>query len=251
MHAFRTGVLAGLLTIGLSSSPALATDIYGTGVDDGNAEIGIIGGCGYPFEGFPFCVRPGHDINGFGEVVPGLPGVKDPLDLGIQEAPYFYELARDVSGTRYAYVVPAGTAALIPDQVRDLIPAIDQTSAVDEVDTVFYSAHSALLAASRAGYSDCDARAFCLWQHSHYRGRMLQFFDSGYWQRLSNYGFNDEASSARNRRSRDTLVSDDLDGNGNPGGRIPCFDSYSAAAHFGGFNDDASGVFNSASDGRC
>jgi hypothetical protein len=34
-----------------------------------------------------------------------------------------------------------------------------------------------------------------IFEHSNYGGRQLLFFDRGYWQNLSDYGFNDQLSS--------------------------------------------------------
>ena len=34
-----------------------------------------------------------------------------------------------------------------------------------------------------------------LFEHSYYGGRQLLFFDRGYWQNLTDYGFNDQLSS--------------------------------------------------------
>ncbi|MEA2900442.1 MAG: hypothetical protein QOH36_329 [Actinomycetota bacterium] len=44
-----------------------------------------------------------------------------------------------------------------------------------------------------AGYS-CSS-PLRLFEHSYYGGRQLLFFDRGYWQNLTDYGFNDQLSS--------------------------------------------------------
>jgi hypothetical protein len=45
----------------------------------------------------------------------------------------------------------------------------------------------------------CDEDWFCLFEHINYAGRKLQFQDCCYFQYLSNWGFQNKASSWRNR----------------------------------------------------
>lgn len=52
-------------------------------------------------------------------------------------------------------------------------------------------------------FADCPAGWLCLWHDKDYSGRMLEFKSVGYWQNLTNYGFNDQMSSWRNRTSHD------------------------------------------------
>src|SRR5690242_1215118 len=48
--------------------------------------------------------------------------------------------------------------------------------------------------ARRSPY-DCPSGWFCLWEHINFAGRKLQFRSQGYCQNLTDWGFNDKASS--------------------------------------------------------
>lgn len=56
-------------------------------------------------------------------------------------------------------------------------------------------------AARQAGTaSTFGAQGYCstplrLYEHGYYQGRVLSFYDSGYWQNLGDWGFNDQTSS--------------------------------------------------------
>src|SRR5947209_7475635 len=52
-----------------------------------------------------------------------------------------------------------------------------------------------LSSAASASASSCPSGYLCLFQDANFGGRMLQFHDGGYWQNLTNYGFNDQMSS--------------------------------------------------------
>jgi hypothetical protein len=59
-------------------------------------------------------------------------------------------------------------------------------------------------------------------------------------------------SSVSNRRNYDSFLSQNIDGHQRPSGMMPCYDSHSNTSYVGAaFNDRASGVYNSLSDGRC
>jgi hypothetical protein len=49
---------------------------------------------------------------------------------------------------------------------------------------------------------NCPRGWFCLWADINYNGRRLQFRDRGFCQNLTDYNFNDVASSYSNRTSR-------------------------------------------------
>jgi hypothetical protein len=52
----------------------------------------------------------------------------------------------------------------------------------------------------------CPRGWFCLWADVNYNGRRLQFRDRGFCQNLTDYNFNDVASSYANRRSRSAAI---------------------------------------------
>jgi hypothetical protein len=70
---------------------------------------------------------------------------------------------------------------------------------------------------------------------------------SSTWTNLGDYGFNDQASSSRNRRDRDSRLAEHTGG----GGDIHCYDSHSSDADFGGWGDDASSLWNNSGDSAC
>ena len=51
------------------------------------------------------------------------------------------------------------------------------------------------LTASIAAYSGMCGSSLRLYEHNYYGGRKLSFWDRGYWQNLSDYGFEDRTSS--------------------------------------------------------
>lgn len=89
-----------------------------------------------------------------------------------------------------------------------------------------------------AAYSDCPNGWVCIWEHANYGGRMLQFQDRGYWQNLTAYGFNDQASSWRNRINQDARLAEHING----GGRRICMQPNSANPQLAWFNDLASSI---------
>ena len=67
---------------------------------------------------------------------------------------------------------------------------------------------------------------------------MLQFQDRGYWQDLTAYNFNDQASSWRNRINQDAKLSQHIQG----GGTQVCMQPNSSNSQLTGFNDEASSI---------
>lgn len=99
-----------------------------------------------------------------------------------------------------------------------------------------------------AGFDDCPNNWLCLFEHADWRGRMLQFQSCCTWQNLTAYGFNDQMSSWRNRRSNDSRWAYDING----GGTKRCMDSKSAVSWVGSAdNDQASSIRNLSHDGAC
>lgn len=89
-----------------------------------------------------------------------------------------------------------------------------------------------------AAFSDCEDGWVCIWEHANYAGRMLQFQDRGYWQDLTAYNFNDQASSWRNRINQDAKLSQHIQG----GGTQVCMQPNSSNSLLTGFNDEASSI---------
>lgn len=86
-------------------------------------------------------------------------------------------------------------------------------------------------------YSDCASGYLCLWQDSNYNGRRLQFSSTG-CHNLGNYGFNDEASSWRNRLNRYARLRWDSNCNGN----YITASSGASSSSMGSWNDEVSSV---------
>lgn len=81
---------------------------------------------------------------------------------------------------------------------------------------------SGLTSTAAADRSDCPAQYFCLWDGPTYGSDRVQFHDNG-WQNLTNFGFNDRASSVYNNTNRYARFSVDINGGGSkyclgPGG---------------------------------
>lgn len=89
-----------------------------------------------------------------------------------------------------------------------------------------------------AAFGDCEDGWVCIWEHANYAGRMLQFQDRGYWQDLTAYNFNDQASSWRNRINQDAKLSQHIQG----GGTQVCMQPNSSNSQLTGFNDEASSI---------
>lgn len=63
-----------------------------------------------------------------------------------------------------------------------------------------------------ASIGECPEGWLCLWQNELFTGRMLEFHDSGSWQNLTEYGFNDQASSVYNHTNKDAKLAWDING---------------------------------------
>ena len=96
---------------------------------------------------------------------------------------------------------------------------------------------------SSSGYGDCAAGYLCLWEHGNFAGRRLQF-QAAALRNLTDFGFNDQMSSWRNRRYGDARWYGDV----NRGGPSLCMNGGAAAASIGPYNDTASSIqlYNSA-----
>jgi hypothetical protein len=98
-----------------------------------------------------------------------------------------------------------------------------------------------------ADYNQCAAGYFCLWATAGYYG-WVSWFGQVDWMDLSSTGMGaNNVEARRNWRSTDSLLAD---GNGGTGYR-ECYDSYTASAGLGAFNNRANSVFVSSADSRC
>lgn len=91
---------------------------------------------------------------------------------------------------------------------------------------------------SPASFNECPDGWVCLWKDINYEGRMLEFQTRGEWQSLVPYGFNDEASSWRNRTNDDAKLSWNKEG-GEP---HLCMQPNSSASSMGNWNDNATEI---------
>lgn len=147
----------------------------------------------------------------------------------------------------------AAPPATAPSEATDVAGAFPDglpkgAVAVDN-DTVSFDGGNVILElAGTLSYSDCPSGWLCLWEDRDYSGRMLKFQSTMYWQNLTDYGFNDEMSSWRNRRGYDSKWAWHTNG----GGTRRCMDSYSSSNYVGsGDNDEASSIVNYVSDSYC
>lgn len=64
-----------------------------------------------------------------------------------------------------------------------------------------------------ADRSDCPGQYVCLWDGETYGGERRQFHDNG-WQNLTDFGFNDVASSVYNNTNRYARFAEHINGGG-------------------------------------
>ena len=147
-----------------------------------------------------------------------------------------------------AYWVPRGRAGEAPAEIRatHAFQASQRVGAHRQAgeliysptaSVVYYGSSSGLARAS--GYNSCPNGWFCMWRNSGYSGRMIQLSSTGFWQNLSAYGFNDRASSLRNRKSNKATT---VAKNNNGGGGQLCYRAGSAASALGSWNDKISSI---------
>lgn len=119
---------------------------------------------------------------------------------------------------------------------EEAAPAGAPVAVATSGDVTTYSDGNQVVAA--ASFNDCPDGWVCIWEHTNYEGRMLQFQDRGYWQDLSVYNFNDKTSSWRNRINQDARLSEHSGG----GGALLCMQPNSSSSGVGQFNDKASSI---------
>jgi hypothetical protein len=139
------------------------------------------------------------------------------------------------------FVVPvAGSGNDKPTPVQAAFPnGLPAGGVAIDADTVSFDGGNVLLQLGPTSFDQCPSTWVCLWHDSNYLGRMLQFHDiTTYWQNLTDYGFNDQMSSWRNRNTVDAKWSYDVGG----GGTQRCMDAGASASSVGGDNDEASAI---------
>lgn len=199
--------------------------------------------------------EPANSNYGVPEAQEIVPRVSGPSALRQQPQPGFYEFETLTGDKAVAYVIPEGSAAVVPASIQRLpsYKALAKTRALERGTSIVFGPDVSESAATPSGqigtlaYSDCPVGWTCIWEDRDYQDRMLQFSSTGYWQNLGNYGFNDNADSIANKRGGDSLLAEHTGG----GGDRYCYDSYSASSNLGGFGDDASSIFLSTADHRC
>jgi hypothetical protein len=94
---------------------------------------------------------------------------------------------------------------------------------------------------------DCPLDYVCLWTNQDYLGSMVAYRDCCAWNNLAGVGFNNIASSWRNRKSVDAKVADNADGNG----AILCLNDGSQAASMGSWDNQATSIKVFSGSGAC
>ena len=238
------GVLAGLVTAGALPSPAQAAGCVGlqclpTGTQGAVPEAGR-----------------------------AHAGASGPRDLWTRPAG-FYEYDDPAGGGRIvAYVAQPGEPNGMPDSVAALKVVRDLRSSgqLDRSTVIILGPEMASIApaqgsaatkapirrgarpsAHAADYNQCNAGYLCLWATAGYYG-WVSWFGQTDWLNLSSTGMGaNNVEARRNWRSTDSLLADGNDGTG----ERQCYDSYTAAAGLGSFNNRANSVFVSSADSRC
>ena len=95
--------------------------------------------------------------------------------------------------------------------------------------------------------SDCPLDYVCLWENPDFIGGMVAYRDCCAWNNLANVGFNNVASSWRNRKGVDAKVANFADGNG----ALVCLNNGSQAGSMGGFDNQATSIKVFSSSGAC
>lgn len=200
--------------------------------------------------------------------------LSDPRNLKAQKVAGYYEFGEGTTAgqTAVAYVIPPGQLQSVPAAIANL-RVVKDISAVDyATGTVVVFNDGAALWAPQLGAQAARATAakarrgararaaadaygcsdsyFCIYPGINFTGGRLQWHDinqGSNWVNLTDWGFNDSASSSRNRRDRDSWLAEHTNG----GGDRHCYDSHSSDADFGGWSNDASSLYNSAGDAGC
>lgn len=114
-------------------------------------------------------------------------------------------------------------------------------------DRVVMQGGDLILFPAMAAPSDCPVDYVCLWANPEFIGGMVAFRDCCPWYNLADSGFNNVASSWRNRKSVDARIADFQDGNGN---RL-CLNSGSQAGSMSGWDNQATSLKIYSSSAAC
>jgi Peptidase inhibitor family I36 len=82
-------------------------------------------------------------------------------------------------------------------------------------DRIVYEGGSVVVVpAAGESFDSCPSGWVCLFANTNWQGAMVQFSSCCAWDNLSNFGFNNVASSWRNRKSVDAQIAIDVGGGG-------------------------------------
>jgi len=261
MHARLFAVALAVAALVVGAAPAVGAEIIGKGSVD---CIGLT--C--PDSGLSASAKTRIDWIGS--------PLSDPRNLKAQKVAGYYEFGEGTTlgQTAVAYVIPPGQLQNVPAEIASLRVVKDISVSDFETGTVVVFDDGAALWApepgadrstvataatarrrphARAAADDayhCSDQYFCIYPGAWFTGGRLQWHDinqGSNWVNLTDWGFNDSASSARNRRDRDSWLAEHTNGDGDR----HCYDSHSSDGDFGGWDNDASSLYNSAGDAGC
>jgi hypothetical protein len=100
------------------------------------------------------------------------------------------------------------------DEALDGVPIMPGGGVVDG--TIVYDGGDVIVVPANEveGFDSCPTGYVCLFANTSWQGTMVQFRSCCAWSNLSSYGFNDMASSWRNRLSVDAQLAKDANGGG-------------------------------------
>jgi Peptidase inhibitor family I36 len=104
---------------------------------------------------------------------------------------------------------------------------------------VYENGRVVVVPASGAGFDDCLAGYICLFENTNWTGSIIQFSDCCVWYDLGDFGFNNRASSWRNRKTVDGQIAM---GAGGSGSKL-CLDNNSYASSMPTGWDNAASSF--------
>jgi hypothetical protein len=171
-----------------------------------------------------------------------LRSVASPRDLETTKVSGFYEFGLNNPAVRaraVAYVAAPGTLDSAPPEIQALPSAQTVTAAQRKTDTVVIYGPGVIVQSSPEGsrqaaassnardarhdrptaraanLEDCPGGWFCLFQLYEFHSYVAKWQDTGYWQNLSTWQWDNRAHSMVNNRSGATLLATGAGGSGN------------------------------------
>jgi Peptidase inhibitor family I36 len=171
-----------------------------------------------------------------------LRSVSSPRELETTKVSGFYEFGLNNPAVRaraVAYVAAPGTLDSAPPEIQALPSAKTVTAAQRKTDTVVIYGPGVIVqslaegsreaaassrkadarhdrpAAHAANLEDCPGGWFCLFQLYEFHSYVAKWQDTGYWQNLSAWSWENRAHSMVNNRSGATLLATGAGGSGN------------------------------------